>query len=83
MGNGRRLVYRRGSVTPPNVVNQKQIILTEVSVNENIQGSAIKVNSTLKFKFAVQCFLGPLAALQWPPCQPRRFANDVGKPGEH
>uniref|UniRef100_A0A3Q2QD42 Heparan sulfate proteoglycan 2 n=1 Tax=Fundulus heteroclitus TaxID=8078 RepID=A0A3Q2QD42_FUNHE len=29
VGNGRRLVYRRGNGTPPNVVNQKEIIFTE------------------------------------------------------
>ncbi|XP_047235897.1 basement membrane-specific heparan sulfate proteoglycan core protein isoform X4 [Girardinichthys multiradiatus] len=29
VGNGRRLVYRRGNGTPPNVVNQKKIIFTE------------------------------------------------------
>lgn len=31
VGNGRRLVYRRGSTTPALVVNQKEIIFTEVS----------------------------------------------------
>lgn len=30
VGNGRRLVYRRGNGTPPNVVNQKEIRFTEV-----------------------------------------------------
>uniref|UniRef100_A0AAX7TUG3 Heparan sulfate proteoglycan 2 n=1 Tax=Astatotilapia calliptera TaxID=8154 RepID=A0AAX7TUG3_ASTCA len=29
VGNGRRLVYRRGNGTPPNVVNQKEIRFTE------------------------------------------------------
>ncbi|XP_015241296.1 PREDICTED: basement membrane-specific heparan sulfate proteoglycan core protein isoform X8 [Cyprinodon variegatus] len=29
VGNGRRLVYRRGNGTPPNVVNQKEVIFTE------------------------------------------------------
>ncbi|CAN9515659.1 unnamed protein product [Ophioblennius macclurei] len=29
VGNGRRLVYRRGNGTPPNVVNQKEIKFTE------------------------------------------------------
>ncbi|XP_069566959.1 basement membrane-specific heparan sulfate proteoglycan core protein isoform X4 [Brachyistius frenatus] len=29
VGNGRRLVYRRGSGTPPNVVNRKEIRFTE------------------------------------------------------
>ncbi|XP_035997428.1 basement membrane-specific heparan sulfate proteoglycan core protein isoform X6 [Fundulus heteroclitus] len=29
VGNGRRLVYRRGNGTPPNAVNQKEIIFTE------------------------------------------------------
>lgn len=30
VGNGRRLVYRRGSGTPAQVVNQKEIRFTEV-----------------------------------------------------
>lgn len=30
VGNGRRLVYRRGSPTPARVVNQKEIKFTEV-----------------------------------------------------
>lgn len=30
VGNGRRLVYRRGSNTPAQVVNQKEIKFTEV-----------------------------------------------------
>ncbi|XP_075331347.1 basement membrane-specific heparan sulfate proteoglycan core protein isoform X3 [Odontesthes bonariensis] len=29
VGNGRRLVYRRGNGTPPNVVNQKEVKFTE------------------------------------------------------
>ncbi|KAM9751596.1 basement membrane-specific heparan sulfate proteoglycan core protein isoform 3-T3 [Menidia menidia] len=29
LGNGRRLIYRRGNGTPPNVVNQKEIRFTE------------------------------------------------------
>lgn len=32
VGNGRRLVYRRGGATPPRVVNQKEIKFTEVSL---------------------------------------------------
>lgn len=32
VGNGRRLVYRRGSGTPAVVVNQKEIKFTEVSL---------------------------------------------------
>lgn len=30
VGNGRRLVYRRGGATPAQVVNQKEIKFTEV-----------------------------------------------------
>lgn len=32
VGNGRRLVYRRGSATPARVVNQKEIKFTEVGL---------------------------------------------------
>lgn len=32
VGNGRRLVYRRGSSTPARVVNQKEIKFTEVGL---------------------------------------------------
>lgn len=32
VGNGRRLVYRRGSATPAQVVNQKEIKFTEVGL---------------------------------------------------
>lgn len=32
VGNGRRLVYRRGSTTPAQVVNQKEIKFTEVGL---------------------------------------------------
>ncbi len=32
VGNGRRLVYRRGNATPARVVNQKEIKFTEVSL---------------------------------------------------
>lgn len=32
VGNGRRLVYRRGNPTPARVVNQKEIKFTEVSL---------------------------------------------------
>ena len=32
VGNGRRLVYRRGGATPPRVVNQKEIKFTEVGL---------------------------------------------------
>lgn len=32
VGNGRRLVYRRGNTTPAQVVNQKEIKFTEVGL---------------------------------------------------
>lgn len=50
VGNGRRLVYRRGGPTPARVVNQKEIKFTEVGRREKLVQMLLSVFAKEKKK---------------------------------
>lgn len=53
VGNGRRLVYRRGGATPARVVNQKEIKFTEVSL---LRGNILLVDTRVEQVQDGKCF---------------------------
>lgn len=75
VGNGRRLIYRRGSTTPAQVVNQKEIKFTEVGLRlrnglfakpsaesaHSCSGLMMVTHTAFKTKTKISCFFLSIA----------------------